>query len=362
MTKFCLIAGVFTITAFFTATTTHAQDPNSILLKNYRPHSIYKVPVTKITKAKYPVIDMHSHSYMAKSKADITHWIALMDKFGIEKTILFTATCGPQFDSIYHLFAPYTDRFEIWCSFDFSGFGQPGWADKAVKELERCVKMGARGVGELGDKGLGEIFGLPVPGGMHLDDPRLQPLYKKCADLKIPVSIHVADPMWMYEPMDSTNDGLMNAYDWRIDPKQPGLRGHAEMLKTLENIVSANPQTTFIACHLANCAYDLSLLGNLLSKYRNLYADFGARFGEIAPVPRYTAAFFKKYQDRLVYGTDMDPTEFMYETTFRILQTADEHFYATELFGYHWPLEGLDLDDATLKKIYKDNATKLLKK
>ncbi len=339
------------------------QNPEELLLKNYRPKSIYKIPVTRVDKAKFPVIDMHAHSWYAKNVKDIDEWVKLLDKFGIEKVVLLTESTGPQFDSIYHVYAPYGDRFELWCGFDYTGYQEPGWGEKAVRELERCVKVGARGVGELGDKGLGEVFSEPVPGyGMHVDDKRLQPLYRKCAELGIPVSIHVAEPMWMYEPMDSTNDGLMNAYSWRIDPTKPGFRGHADMINALENVVKANPKTTFVACHLANCEYDLTLLGNLLSKYDNLYADVAARFGEIAPIPRFAAAFFEKYRDKLVYGTDYHPNDFMFETTFRILQTNDEHFYATELFEYHWPLQGFNLSDATLKKIYRENALKILKK
>lgn len=339
-----------------------AQNPENLLLKNFKPRSIDKVPVTRVDKARFPVIDIHSHNVYVKEEKDIKAWISLLDKFGIEKVALLTKSTGRQFDSIYNVYSPYLDRFELWCGFDYTGYQEPGWVEHAVKELERCVKKGARGVGELGDKGLGELYSKPVPGyGMHIDDKRLQPLFRKCGELNIPVSIHVADPMWMYEPMDSTNDGLMNAYLWKIDTTQPGLRGHAALVKSLENVVAANPNTTIIACHLANCEYDLSILGNLLSKYDNLYADISARFGEIAPIPRFASAFIEKYQDKLLYGTDNRPSDFMYETTFRILETQDEHFYATDLFEYHWPLQGFGLSDEVLKKIYKTNAMKIRK-
>ena len=69
--------------------------------------------------------------------------------------------------------------------------------------------------------------------------------------------------------------------------------------------------------------------------------------------------FIEKYQDRIVYGTDMTFNEKMYRVTFRILETADEHFYES-MFGYHWPLYGLALSDNVLKKIYKDNAVKIM--
>ena len=123
-------------------------------------------------------------------------------------------------------YSKYGNRFEVWCGFDYTGYDKPGYGPAAVKELERCFKLGAKGVGEEGDKGMGMEFNDPVKAwGMHFDDPRMKPLFAKCAELGMPISIHVADPIWMYEKMDSTNDGLMNAQTWRIDLTKPGIIG-----------------------------------------------------------------------------------------------------------------------------------------
>ena len=335
------------------------QSPEQIKLKDYRPKSIYKIPITTVSKARFPIIDMHAHPY-AKTDEELAAWVKTMDQVGVEKSIILSYTTGARFDSIFLKYAKYNDRFEVWCGIDYTGNTQPGWSEIAVKELERCFRVGARGVGELGDKGLGELYSEPTPGyGIHIDDPRLKPLLQKCAELKMPVSIHVAEPLWMYQPMDSTNDGLMNAYTWKVDQSKPGLLTHGQLIKTLENAVSQNPNTTFVACHLANCEYDLEILGKLFDHYPNLYADIAARFAEIAPIPRYMISFFEKYQDRLVYGTDMGITSSMYRTTFKILETRDEHFYLTELTGYHWPCNGFGLSDPILKKVYRGNALKI---
>ena len=334
--------------------------PDNLLLKNYRPESIYKVPVTQIEKAKFPVIDMHSHPY-AESLEEVDQWVRNMDAVGIEKTILLSHATGAEFDSLYQVYSKYPDRFELWCGFDYTGYDQPGYGPAAVAELERCYKMGARGVGELGDKGKGLFYSKPPAWGMHLDDPRMDPLLEKCAELGLPINIHVADPIWMYEKMDSTNDGLMNAYEWRLD-NQPGIVDHNGMIDILERAVKRHPKTIFIACHFANCSYDLNKLGALLDKYPNLYADIAARYAETAPIPRFAAAFIEKYQDRLLYGTDMGFDLDMYHITFRILESSDEHFYEIGQFGYHWALNGFGLNDVVLKKLYRDNALKLLKK
>ncbi|MDZ7374449.1 MAG: amidohydrolase family protein [candidate division KSB1 bacterium] len=333
--------------------------PENLLLKNYRPRSVYKVPVTKIERARYPVIDMHSHPY-ARTDAEIAQWVRTMDELGIEKTVLLTHATGAEFDSLIAVYSKYGDRFELWCGIDFTGYDRPGYGPAAIAELERCYRLGARGVGELGDKGKGLFYGKPPAWGMHLNDPRMDPLLEKCAELGMPVSIHVADPIWMYLPMDSTNDGLMNAYDWRLD-NQPGIVDHEGMIRILEDAVKRHPNTMFIACHLANCCYDLSKLGRLFDQYPNLYADISARYAETSTIPRFVKSFYEKYNDRLVYGTDMGFDKDMYITTFRILETMDEHFYNIELFNYHWPLYGLGLSDSALKKIYRENALRIMR-
>ncbi len=353
-----------TIAAFLSLglMTCSAIAQEDLLLRDYEPVSIYNVAKTKIEKAKFPVVDFHAHPY-ARSEAELKSWIDTMDKFGVEKTIILSYATGKRFDSIYNIYSKYGDRFEIWCGLDYTGHKEKGWTKKAIKELERCFRKGAKGVGELGDKGEGLFYSKPSPPGqgMHIDDERMQPLLKRCGELGMPVNVHVADPYWMYLPMDRHNDGLMNAHKWKIDTTKEGLLQHAELVRTLENAVKANPGTTFIACHLANCSHDLDILGELFDTYGNLYADISARYAEIAPVPRRTKAFFEKYRDRLVYGTDMGLQPSVYETTFRILETSDEHFYIKEHFSYHWPLNGLDLSDETLKKLYYGNARNILK-
>lgn len=333
---------------------------NELLLKNYRPSAMHRTSHTEVEEARYPVIDMHAHPY-ADSPEAVAQWVKTMDEAGIDKSVVMTYATGKRFDSLFQIYSRYPERFILFCGLDYTGYDQPGFGPAAVKELERCFKLGARGVGELGDKGKGLFYSKPVPAyGMHIDDSRMDPIIEKCGELGMPISIHVAEPIWMYAKMDSTNDGMMNAYKWRLD-NQASIVDHAGMINILENAVKKHPETNFIACHYANCSYDLSILGNLLDQYPNLYADIAARFAETATIPRHVNKFFEKYQDRLVYGSDMGMDKEMYKVTFRILETEDEHFYEHKLFSYHWPLNGYALSDKVLKKVYRDNALKLLK-
>ena len=108
-----------------------SPNPKTILLKDYRPQSIFKVPVSHITRAKYPIIDMHSHPY-PKNDAEITTWLKNMDECNVEKTMILTMTTGKEFDDIYAKYSKYPERFEVWCGLDLSGYNQPGFGPAAV--------------------------------------------------------------------------------------------------------------------------------------------------------------------------------------------------------------------------------------
>ncbi|MCZ7635997.1 MAG: hypothetical protein M5U12_08140 [Verrucomicrobia bacterium] len=131
---------------------TPSTPPDQLLLKDYRPRSIFNVPQTRVERARFPVVDVHSHAY-AKTPADVERWVRTLDAVGIERSIILTGATGKRFDDLSALYGRYPDRFELWCGIDYAGFDQPGFGPAAIAELERCVRAGARGVGELSDKG-----------------------------------------------------------------------------------------------------------------------------------------------------------------------------------------------------------------
>jgi predicted TIM-barrel fold metal-dependent hydrolase len=330
--------------------------PDEILLKDYKPRSIFKIPETRVEKARYPIIDVHSHDY-APTDADVERWVRTMDAVGLERTMILSGYTGARFDAAVAKFGKFPQRFVVWCGIDFSGVQRGDFGSAAIAELERCRRAGAMGVGELGDKGRG--FGATSNTlGIHIDDARMDAILEKCADWRLPINIHVGEDQWMYEAMDASNDGLMNAWKWRVT-NAPGILQHDEVVDSLERAVKKHPRTTFIACHLANCCSDLNRIGGMLDRYPNLYADIGARFAELSPIPRTVGKFFEHYQDRLLYGTDMNPDAEMYRVTFRLMETADEHFYPVYFRKYHWPMHAWNLPDAVLKKVYRENAIKL---
>jgi len=350
--------------------------PPNLLLKDYRPVSLYKIQATNVKKARHPVFDVHCHGASPIGKLD--DWVKVMDTVGVEKSVIFTGASTPdRFAQVAKPYAKYPDRFDMWCSFDFSGLDQPGYGPAAVKALEGCHQLGARGVGELSDKGRGMgargggragRAGAPPETptmGAHPDDPRLDALWDRCGTLGIPINIHVSDPIWSYAPMDKTNEALWMSWVWKID-LQPGMYNHLQLIESLENAVKKHRRTTFIACHLANLEYDLARLSGMLDRNPNLFCDIAARMIETATIPRAMNKFLTKYPDRVLFGTDLGYSQAMFSQSFRIIETSDEHFYQDysdfleEI--YQWPLSGFDLPDDVVKKVYRDNAVAVFRR
>ena len=345
-------------------------EPDKLLLKDYRPKSLFKVQKTEITKAKFPVIDVHCHGVRPPDQMD--RWVRMMDAAGVEKTVIFTgANNAEKFTEVRKLYSKYPGRFDLWCGLDFTGSEEPGYGPDAVKALEACHRAGAVGVGEITDKGMG--LGHSVgdgpswwPAGQkqsarmgpHPDDPRMDVVWEKCAQLGMPINLHVSNIIWVYYPQDYTNDGLMNEFIWRLDNK-PGILGHEGLIQSMERMLAKHPKTIYICCHFANLDYDFTRLGQLLDRYPNFYVDNAAQFCETSAVPRAALQFYKKYPNRVLYGTDMPYHERMFGTTFRVLESLDEHFYEQDLyfnFDYHWPMYGIGLPDDLLRKVYSENA------
>lgn len=334
--------------------------PDALLLKDYHPRSIFKIPVSRVEKAKYPVIDVHNHG--AHGADGVATSIKMMDAVNFEKAIIFIgrASSPEAFTASAEPYLKYPGRFELWTNFDLSGINEPGFEAKAVAALEAVHRAGAAGIGEIVDKGGGVTAGMDPTRNMgpHADDSRLDALWDRCARLGMPVNLHVSDPIWGYLPQNQFNDGLMNGFKWRLDNK-PGIMGHDDLLASFENTAKKHPKTVFIAAHLMNLSYDLSRLGEIFDRNPNIYADISARFWEVAATPRAALRFFEKYPDRIVYGTDSAGYQNTgMRATFRIFETDDEHFY--DYPQYHWPQHALNLPDPILKKLYRDNTLRAL--
>jgi predicted TIM-barrel fold metal-dependent hydrolase len=329
---------------------------DKILLKDYAPISSLVTPVTLIPKAKYSAIDVHTH-VVAHSPQEVTEWVKTMNEVGIETSVVLTCATGADFDRLVELYLkPYPHRFLLFCGMDTTGMDKPDYPARAVAELVRCYKKGARGVGEWTDKGLGYTVDstLAPDKRLHPDDQRLDPFWEKCAELKIPVSIHISDHPSSWRALDVYQERTPDFQHFN----QYGREGlsYEELLTVRNRMLAKHPKTTFILCHFANEGNDLGRLGKLLDTYPNLYLDISGRDYEIGRAPRAALKFFTKYTNRLLFGTDMGRVKSMYQAWWRLLESEDE-FMSSRMW---WRYYGLALPGPVLEQLYNGNARRLL--
>lgn len=329
---------------------------DSLLLKDYAPASSLVTPRTRIDKARFPVIDVHSHASMSaiKTRADVDAWVKTMDEAGVEMSVVFTEADGADFDRLAELFlGAHPRRFQVWYTPKVSSL-----PSNAVAELERVHAKGARGVGELTDKGWGverdEKSAQPRAERLRFDDARLDAYWEKCADLNMPVNIHIADHPSCWKPLDAKQERTPDFQAYNLYGKD--VPSYDELLAGRERLLAKHPRTKFIFCHFSNQGNDTAALARMLDRYPNMYVDLSARDYEIGRQPRTMRAFLGKYKDRVMFGTDMGRTREMYEGWWRLLETPDEFLPGRVWWTYY----GLELDDATLRAVYRETARKVL--
>ncbi len=248
------------------------------------------------------------------------------------------------------------DRLRIFTGINFRDVG-PGWAEKAVAQLEADAAAGAAGIGELG-KGLGLSITKADGTRLRIDDPALDPVWEAAARLKLPVFIHTADPPEFWKPIDYSNERWLELALFPNRRYPPEEHPPFEQLMTeRDNLLRRHPKTTFVIAHLGWHGNDLDRLGKLLS-LPNVYTEVGAVLYDIGRQPRAAHDFFIKYQDRILFGKDsFQPEEYPYY--WRVFETRDDYFDYYR--GYHafWKLYGIDLPDEVLKKVYYANALRI---
>jgi len=251
------------------------------------------------------------------------------------------------------------DRVRVLAGINFQNVG-PGWAQKAVAQLDADIAAGAVGVGEI-PKSLGLSIKKPDGSRLKIDDPELDPLWDECARLGIPVFIHTADPQEFFEPIDYTNERWLelSLFGDRRYP-QDRFPSFETLMTERDNLFRKHKNVTFVAAHMGWHANNLARLGKMLDEMPNVNTEVGAVLYDIGRQPRAAHDFFVKYQDRILFGKDsFQPEEYPYY--WRVFETQDEYFDYYRNYHAFWKLYGIDLPDSVLKKVYFANALKITK-
>ncbi len=358
-------------------------------LSQYEPKSMLHVHETDVERARYPVIDIHTHlSWAAKSEKGVeltaerqytappSELLPLMDRRNLRALTNLTGGWGPGLvDAVNRYDKAYPGRFYTFTEPWYPRVAEPGYPQFQAQAIEDAHRAGARGLKIL--KTLGLYLRQNVTSGalIKVDDPRFDPMWDACGQLGIPVAIHVSDPVAFFTPTDRFNERyeeLNNHPDWSFYGGD--FPSNTEILEARNRVFARHPRTQFIALHVGNYSENLENVGENLDRFPNMFVDIAARIGELGRQPRTARKFFLKYQDRILFGTDATPhgDEFpqqvfndqLYKIYFRFLETDDEYFdYAPAKIPPQgrWKIYGIDLPDEVLRKVYNGNAARLLR-
>jgi predicted TIM-barrel fold metal-dependent hydrolase len=249
-------------------------------------------------------------------------------------------------------------RFIQFTNVDTTGIDEPGWAGRATAELATDVANGAQGLKIYKNLGMDarDGSGKRIP----VNDPRLDPIWRKCGELGIPVLIHTADPAQFWQGKTAENERLFELIERPERYRDPATNAPWEQLIAEQHdLFRRHPRTQFINAHLGWLGNDLGRLGKLLDELPNVTTEIGAVLAELGRQPRFAREWLIRYQDRVMFGKDAwEPSE--YHTYFRVLETDDDYFDYYRRRHAFWKIYGLDLPDAVLKKIYYQNALRVI--
>ncbi|MHB1295329.1 MAG: amidohydrolase family protein [Anaerolineae bacterium] len=334
---------------------------DTLRIDAFEPRAELVAPVHEVLRARFPAIDAHNHLDPAGPPAGL---LETMDAVNVRTIVNLSGDTGEALRRTMEGYeGAHPGRFVTFCNVDWAGIGERGWCDAAVRRLREDVRAGARGLKVFKELGLvvRDTAGTLVPP----DDPRIADVWDAAGELGVPVLIHTADPVAFFKPLDRYNerwDELHRNPNWHFFGGD--FPAFEELIGALYRTIAAHPGTTFITAHVGCYPENLAFVSQMLDTYPNMFTDMSARIAELGRAPYSARAWFLAYADRIVFGTDQGPQPPMYRTHWRFFETFDEHFpydaaVAIQPQG-RWNIYGMGLPDGVLRKVYHDNAARLL--
>jgi uncharacterized protein len=326
---------------------------------DYRPKSTLVVDEHPVPRAKFPVVDIHSHT--GPTPESIGRLIQEMDALNIRVLNNLSGGYGAELKQRVDFIrsTKHAHRFTLFAN-GLNGFRdvEPGFGRKAAAQLEQDLKNGAIG------------FKIFKPTGMDtlkrdgtrltINDPELAPIWETAARLNIPVIIHTAEPQEFFNQLDMHNERWLELalFPDRRQYLNPNKVTFEQLMAERNDLFRRHPKTRFISAHFGWHANNLRLAGKLLDDHPNVVLELAAILYDLGRQPRSAHSFFVKYQDRILFGKDTyAPSEFPYY--WRVLETTDEYFDYYRDYHAFWNLYGMGLPDGVLRKVYAQNALKI---
>ena len=330
---------------------------NIMSFEEYNPPSTLVVPENKITRAKYPFIDVHNHQFDMPVR-DLSKLTAEMDSLNMAFMVNLSGFRGLYLEKcLSNVKENAPTRFGLFVNLDWEKIDEDNFVSNNLEILRQAKRDGAIGLKVY--KGLGLTDVDKNGKRIAVDDSRLDPIWAECGRLGFPVLIHSAEPPSFWLPKDKNNERWLELKQkpsrYRDPAKVPSFES---IIAEQHHIFEKHPSTTFINAHLGWMGNDLDRLGAHLDRYPNVMTEIGAVLAELGRQPRRAKQFLIDYQDRVLFGKDAYNVK-EYYTYFRVLETKDEYFDYYRKRHAYWKMYGIGLPDNVLKKLYYKNALRI---
>ncbi len=356
---------------------------SKLALEDYVPKSMLHVPETKVPRSRFPLIDFHTHLSWSSGRGrkpeshnnmPVEEVLPVMDRKNVRMMVNLTGGYGPVLEqTIAYWQKPHPDRFIVFTEPWFEKIREANYPRFQADQITHARNLGAKGVKIL--KSLGLYLREQITSGplVKIDDRRFDQMWEAAGAHRMPIAIHTSDPEAFFLPTDRFNERYeeLSAHpDWSFHGKD--YPSNAELQEARNRVVARHPKTQFVVLHFGD-SENLAYMSELLDRFPNMHLEIGARIGELGRQPRTARKFFDKYQDRILFGTDAIPHgdetpqqvfgELLYEIYYRFLETEDEYFDyapAPKPPQGRWRIYGIGLPESILRKVYYENAARLL--
>lgn len=257
-----------------------------------------------------------------------------------------------------------------WCtSFDLPRFDDLQYVDKVITELERDFAQGAAACK------VWKNIGMEVrkPSGEHLmvDDPLLEPIFSFIADRNKTLLMHIADPLDCWRPLQESSPHYSyysEHPEWHLYGRDD-MPSHQQLMEARDAVVARHPNLRVVGAHLGSLEHDVAEVAKRFDRYPNFAVDMSARLLDLALQDAgKVRPFFLKYQDRILFGTDMGtwglasamPESRRERLRQEFTNSYEEHYRYLENEGpmriSEREVVGIGLPADVLEKLYRANA------
>lgn len=339
------------------------------------PKASTETPTIVISKEAIKKIDVHAHYKYSR-----TYLPDLFKKWNMQSVLVDVSKVDSA--EVSRSWEPYLKQaklnpelYTLCSSFIGVGIDAPDFAQQTIDRLSEEIDAGAQMVKVW--KNFGMVTKDKSGNFIQIDDPRLQPIWDFLKDKEIPVIAHIAEPEQAWRPLDDPNNPHYGYYT--NNPQYHAYK--ITEIPSYETIISArdrwienNPDLRILCAHLGSMSNRVDRVAERLDKYPNMYAETAARFGDLARQDREVVhAFFEKYQDRIMFGSDYGNSKPEAAMTAAELSEEEKNLDANyeTLWNYLSGTDslvvrgqktiGLGLPETILNKVYYRNAANFLK-